>query len=115
MAIYVADEGGPSEPAVIDAAENAESGRGLRTVSLLASGWGWFGDDRSRTVAALCSAGPPRGRRERPGPARVDRRPDPLRHDRRDAHDPDAFHALAGRNAAALDPYSPSFLRTAGC
>lgn len=56
VAICVGDEGGPSEPAVTDAADDAESGRGLRTVSLLASSWGWFGNDRSRTVAALFSA-----------------------------------------------------------
>lgn len=53
VAVAVADEGAPSEPAVSDAADDAESGRGLRTVSLLAAGWGWFGNDRSRTVAAL--------------------------------------------------------------
>lgn len=53
VAVAVTDEGAPSEPAVTDAADDAESGRGLRTVSLLATGWGWFGNDRSRTVAAL--------------------------------------------------------------
>ncbi|MFS2295284.1 MAG: ATP-binding protein [Actinomadura sp.] len=37
VAICVGDEGGPSEPAVTDADDDAESGRGLRTVSLLAS------------------------------------------------------------------------------
>ncbi len=56
VAVAVTDEGAPSEPAVADATADAESGRGLRTVSLLASGWGWFGNDRSRTVAALFSA-----------------------------------------------------------
>ncbi|MEU9023332.1 ATP-binding protein [Actinomadura sp. NPDC048394] len=53
VAVAVTDEGAPSEPAVADAGDDAESGRGLRTVSLLATGWGWFGNDRSRTVAAL--------------------------------------------------------------
>ncbi|RKS73717.1 anti-sigma regulatory factor (Ser/Thr protein kinase) [Actinomadura pelletieri DSM 43383] len=53
VAVSVTDEGAPSEPAVTDVEEYAESGRGLRTVSLLAAGWGWFGNDRSRTVAAL--------------------------------------------------------------
>ncbi|MEU8799802.1 ATP-binding protein [Spirillospora sp. NPDC048819] len=56
VTVAVTDEGAPSEPAVSDAADDAESGRGLRTVSLLASGWGWFGNDRSRTVAALFAA-----------------------------------------------------------
>ena len=56
VAVAVTDEGAPSEPAVADAADDAESGRGLRTVSLLASGWGWFGNDRSRTVTAVFSA-----------------------------------------------------------
>ncbi|WP_433248658.1 ATP-binding protein [Actinomadura nitritigenes] len=57
FAVAVTDEGAPCEPAVADAdadaGDDAESGRGLRTVSLLASGWGWFGNDRSRAVAAL--------------------------------------------------------------
>lgn len=56
VTVAVTDEGAPSEPAVTDAAPDAESGRGLRTVSHLASGWGWFGNDRSRTVTALFSA-----------------------------------------------------------
>lgn len=56
VAVSVTDEGAPSEPAVTDAEDDAESGRGLRTVSLMASGWGWFGNDRSRTVAALFAA-----------------------------------------------------------
>ncbi|MEU8802285.1 ATP-binding protein [Spirillospora sp. NPDC048819] len=56
ITVAVTDEGAPSEPAVADAADDAESGRGLRTVSLLASGWGLFGNDRSRTVAALFAA-----------------------------------------------------------
>lgn len=55
VSVAVTDEGAPSEPAVTDADDDAEAGRGLRTVSLLASGWGWFGNDRSRTVAALFS------------------------------------------------------------
>lgn len=53
VAVAVTDEGAPCEPAAADAGDDAESGRGLRTVSLLATGWGWFGNDRSRTVAAL--------------------------------------------------------------
>ncbi|WP_433151948.1 ATP-binding protein [Actinomadura nitritigenes] len=56
VAVAVTDEGASSEPAVTDAADDVESGRGLRTVSLLAAGWGWFGNDRSRTVAALFAA-----------------------------------------------------------
>ncbi|GAA0597833.1 ATP-binding protein [Actinomadura livida] len=56
VTVAVTDEGAPYEPTVTDAAADAESGRGLRTVSLLASGWGWFGNDRSRTVTAFFSA-----------------------------------------------------------
>ncbi|TDC90945.1 ATP-binding protein [Actinomadura sp. 7K507] len=58
VAVAVSDQGAPSEPVVADAPDDAESGRGLLTVSLLASGWGWFGNDRSRTVTALFSAFP---------------------------------------------------------
>ena len=57
VAVAVTDEGGPSEPVAADAGDDAESGRGLRTVSLLAAGWGWFGNDRSRTVTALFGTG----------------------------------------------------------
>lgn len=56
VAVSVTDEGAPSEPCVTDAADDAESGRGLRTVSLMAAGWGWFGSVRSRTVAAVFGA-----------------------------------------------------------
>ena len=54
-AVSVADEGGPAEPVVTEAGEWAESGRGLRTVSLLADSWGWHGDDAGRTVTAVFS------------------------------------------------------------
>ncbi|MDL4820790.1 ATP-binding protein [Actinomadura opuntiae] len=53
VTVAVTDEGAACEPTVTEAADDAESGRGLRTVSLIATGWGWFGNDRSRTVAAL--------------------------------------------------------------
>ncbi|MFC4907618.1 ATP-binding protein [Actinomadura gamaensis] len=53
VAVAVRDQGGPTEPAATEADEFAESGRGLRTVSALAARWGWFGNDRSRTVAAF--------------------------------------------------------------
>ncbi|TDD74232.1 ATP-binding protein [Actinomadura darangshiensis] len=56
VAVSVTDEGAPSEPTVADAEDDAESGRGVRTVSLMAAGWGWFGNDRSRTVTALFAA-----------------------------------------------------------
>ncbi|WP_433469327.1 ATP-binding protein [Spirillospora sp. CA-128828] len=56
VVVAVTDEGAPSEPAVADADDDAESGRGLRTVSLMSAGWGWFGNDRSRTVTALFGA-----------------------------------------------------------
>ena len=55
-ALSVADEGGPTEPAVTEAGEWAESGRGLRTVSVLADSWGWHGDDTGRTVTAVFAA-----------------------------------------------------------
>ncbi|MCO5996251.1 ATP-binding protein [Actinoallomurus rhizosphaericola] len=57
--ISVTDQGGPAEPAVTDADELAECGRGLRTVALLADGWGWHGDDQGRTVTAVFTAEPP--------------------------------------------------------
>ena len=53
VAVSVADEGGPSEPVATDADQLAESGRGLRTVSLVADSWGWHGNDRGRTVSAV--------------------------------------------------------------
>ncbi|MBA9005447.1 ATP-binding protein [Thermomonospora cellulosilytica] len=53
VAISVADQGGPGEPAVRDAADTDESGRGLRTVSLTAASWGWHGNDSGRTVTAV--------------------------------------------------------------
>lgn len=52
VTVAVTDEGGPSEPVAADAGADDESGRGLRTVSLVAACWGWFGNDRSRTVSA---------------------------------------------------------------
>jgi anti-sigma regulatory factor (Ser/Thr protein kinase) len=56
--ISVTDQGGPAEPAVTDADELAECGRGLRTVALLADSWGWHGDDQGRTVTAVFAAEP---------------------------------------------------------
>ncbi|TYK43556.1 ATP-binding protein [Actinomadura decatromicini] len=53
VAVAVTDEGALSEPVVTEVPDDAECGRGLRTVSLMASGWGWFGNDRARTVTAL--------------------------------------------------------------
>jgi len=53
VAVSVADEGGPGEPAVTEAGELDESGRGLRTVSLTASSWGWHGNHEGRTVTAV--------------------------------------------------------------
>lgn len=52
-AVSVTDEGGPREPVARDADVGAESGRGLRTVSLFADSWGWYGNDRGRTVVAV--------------------------------------------------------------
>ncbi|RAY13682.1 ATP-binding protein [Actinomadura craniellae] len=56
VAVSVADQGGPGEPAARDAADTDESGRGLRTVSLTAETWGWHGNDRGRTVTAVFEA-----------------------------------------------------------
>ena len=53
VTVSVADQGGPSEPAAREAADLDESGRGLRTVALLATSWGWHGNDRGRTVSAV--------------------------------------------------------------
>jgi anti-sigma regulatory factor (Ser/Thr protein kinase) len=53
VAVSVADQGGPGEPAALEATELAESGRGLRTVSLTAASWGWHGNDAGRTVTAV--------------------------------------------------------------
>jgi anti-sigma regulatory factor (Ser/Thr protein kinase) len=56
-ALSVTDDGGPTEPVVAEAGEWDESGRGLRTVALLADSWGWHGNDRGRTVTAVFTAG----------------------------------------------------------
>ncbi|RFU39438.1 ATP-binding protein [Actinomadura logoneensis] len=53
VAVAVRDQGGPTEPIASDAGDYAESGRGLRTVSALATRWGWFGNDKTRTVTAV--------------------------------------------------------------
>jgi anti-sigma regulatory factor (Ser/Thr protein kinase) len=53
VAVSVADCGGPGELSVREAAELDESGRGLRTVSLMAASWGWHGNDEGRTVMAV--------------------------------------------------------------
>jgi serine/threonine-protein kinase RsbW len=58
-ALSVADDGGPTEPVVAEAGEWDESGRGLRTIALLADSWGWDGDDRGRTVTAVFTTGRP--------------------------------------------------------
>jgi serine/threonine-protein kinase RsbW len=54
--VSVIDQGGPAEPAARDADPMDESGRGLRTVSLLAHTWGWYGNDLGRTVSAVFPA-----------------------------------------------------------
>lgn len=53
VAVSVADQGGPDEPVARDADVLAESGRGLRTVSLTAASWGWHGNESGRTVTAV--------------------------------------------------------------
>ncbi|MDN3351879.1 ATP-binding protein [Actinomadura sp. DC4] len=53
VAVMVTDQGCATEPAPTDADELAESGRGLRTVSLLATSWGWHGNAGGRTVTAV--------------------------------------------------------------
>ena len=55
VAVAVTDQGGPCDPIAGCARADAESGRGLWTVSATADRWGWFGNDRSRTVAAVFS------------------------------------------------------------
>ncbi|WP_242906948.1 ATP-binding protein [Actinomadura terrae] len=56
IVMAVADQGGPDEPALVDADESAETGRGLRTVSLTARSWGWHGNRDGRTVTAVFAA-----------------------------------------------------------
>jgi anti-sigma regulatory factor (Ser/Thr protein kinase) len=53
VAVSVADQGGPGEPACREAADLEEAGRGLRTVALTAASWGWHGNDQGRTVTAV--------------------------------------------------------------
>ncbi len=53
VVVMVTDQGCPTEPAPTDADELAESGRGLRTVSMLATSWGWHGNADGRTVTAV--------------------------------------------------------------
>lgn len=53
IAVAISDQGGPCEPIAGDADDLAESGRGLRTVEILASRWGWAGDMDGRTVIAV--------------------------------------------------------------
>lgn len=56
VTVSVSDQGGPDEPVARDAGPLAESGRGLRTVSLTAAGWGWYGNESGRTVTAVFDA-----------------------------------------------------------
>jgi anti-sigma regulatory factor (Ser/Thr protein kinase) len=56
VVVMVADQGCATEPVPTDADELAESGRGLRTVSLLATTWGWHGSAAGRTVTAVFAA-----------------------------------------------------------
>jgi serine/threonine-protein kinase RsbW len=59
-AIMVTDQGGPDEPRSRPAGETAagldEHGRGLQTVAATAKYWGWWGNNRSRTVLAIFTA-----------------------------------------------------------
>lgn len=56
--VMVTDQGCATEPAPTDADELAESGRGLRTVSMLATSWGWHGNTDGRTVTAVFASEP---------------------------------------------------------
>jgi serine/threonine-protein kinase RsbW len=56
VAVAVTDQGGPTEPTAVVAGELDEAGRGLRMVSAVATGWGWFGNEQARTVAAVFAA-----------------------------------------------------------
>jgi serine/threonine-protein kinase RsbW len=60
VVVMVTDHGCLTEPAPVDADELAESGRGLRTVSLLATSWGWHGNTGGRTVTAVFTVEPAR-------------------------------------------------------
>ncbi|WP_233510232.1 ATP-binding protein [Actinomadura craniellae] len=57
VVVSVADQGGPEEPVARDAGPLAESGRGLRTVALIAASWGWHGNESGRTVTAVFATG----------------------------------------------------------
>ncbi|MCW2944622.1 MAG: putative anti-sigma regulatory factor, serine/threonine protein kinase [Actinoallomurus sp.] len=59
VVVMVTDQGCATEPTPTDADELAESGRGLRTISLLAASWGWHGNAESRTVTAVFATDPP--------------------------------------------------------
>jgi serine/threonine-protein kinase RsbW len=79
-AVSLTDEGGPKVPVVPDHDDLSECGRGLHTVTALATEWYWTGDSRGRTFTAsflthtgavMVSAVPPLaaialGRRETP-------------------------------------------------
>ncbi|MCO5968914.1 ATP-binding protein [Actinoallomurus soli] len=52
-AVSVADEGRPAAPVVTDAGDLDESGRGLRTIAILADSWGRHGDHTGRTVTVI--------------------------------------------------------------
>jgi anti-sigma regulatory factor (Ser/Thr protein kinase) len=55
--VMVTDQGCPAEPVPTDTDELAESDRGLRTVSMLATSWGWHGNTDGRTVTAVFVTG----------------------------------------------------------
>lgn len=48
--VEIAQEGGL---VAVSVADLAESGRGLRTISLTADSWGWHGNGEGRTVTAV--------------------------------------------------------------
>lgn len=58
VVVMVTDQGCLTEPTPTDADELAESGRGLRTVSVLATSWGWHGNAAGRTVTAVFATDP---------------------------------------------------------
>jgi anti-sigma regulatory factor (Ser/Thr protein kinase) len=58
VGVMVTDQGCLTEPTPTDADELAESGRGLRTVSVLATSWGWHGNAHGRTVTAVFASEP---------------------------------------------------------
>lgn len=56
VSVAVTDQGGQGEPRLSEE-QSAVNGYGMRTVAALATWWGWYGDERGRTVTAVFTRG----------------------------------------------------------